>query len=314
MALTQHSRIVSLLPSATEIVCALGCKEFLVGRSHECDFPAGVEELPVLTKPKMNPEGNSAQIHHEVTAILENALSVYEVNAELLRELRPTHIVTQVQCEVCAVSMKDVELAVESGMDVPPEIVPLNPVDLDEVFQDIRRVARSLKLDKTGEEVVDNIAQSMAHISANTKRIEAKPRVACIEWIEPLMSGGNWIPELVDMAGGENLFGEKGKHSPFMTWDELSASDPDILMLFPCGFSLKKVIEETKGLIDKEEWKHLRAVRKGEVYMCDGHQFFNRPGPRLLDSLEMMAEILHPAEFSYGHLGDNYVKLNGVYQ
>jgi iron complex transport system substrate-binding protein len=284
------ARILSLLPSATEIVCALGFGRALVGRSHECDFPAGVERLPVCTAPKVGGADTRA-IHESVSAVLQTHLSVYSVDAAVMRELRPTHIITQVQCEVCTVSLRDVEAAIADWSGIAsPRIVALNPQSLDDVFDDIRRTARALSVD--GEALVRGMRARMDAIAGDAAAREPKPRVAIIEWLEPLMTAGNWMPELVRMAGGINLFGEAGKHSPWMTWEELCAADPHLIVVCPCGFRIDDSLRDWHYLEDRAEWRSLRAVREGQVVVADGNQYFNRPGPRLVDSLQILAEVI----------------------
>ncbi len=294
-------RIISLIASATEIVCALGFESQLVGRSHECDFPASVKRLPVCTSPKFEVEGLSYEIDQRVKAILQESLSVYRVDAELLDRLQPTHIITQSQCEVCAVSFKEVEQAVCQLTSSQPEIVSLEPNALADVWADIRRVAQSLGAPERGEQTVAALQQRMATIAAKANTAGHRPTVACIEWIEPLMAAGNWMPELVEMAGGVNLFGEAGKHSPWMTWEELVAKDPDLIFISPCGFDIARTLQETHLLTGKPEWTGLKAVQSNRVFVADGNQYFNRPGPRLVESLEILAEMLHPAIFRFGH-------------
>lgn len=301
-------RIVSLIASSTEIVCALGMREYLVGRSHECDFPASVKELPVCTSPKFNVEGSSYEIDQRVKAVLQEALSVYRVDAELLESLQPTHIITQAQCEVCAVSLKDVERAVCEFTSSRPQVVSLEPNALSDIWRDIQKVADALQITERGQTL---IAESQARMSAVTERarqIEEQPTVAVIEWIEPLMAAGNWMPELAEMAGGRNLFGEAGKHSPWMTWEELVARDPDVIVVTPCGFDIPRTMEEMNLLTNKSEWGALKAVRDNRVFVADGNQYFNRPGPRVVESLEIFAEILHPSVFRFGHEGTGWVR------
>jgi len=278
------NRIVSLLPSATEIVCALGGGDALVGRSHECDFPEGVEQLPILTRPKVRGE-NTREIHDSVSAIVRDDISVYSVDAPLLRELKPTHIVTQVQCEVCAVSLRDVEAAVANWSGVAPRIVALNPQSLGDVFDDIRRTATALDLD--GEALVGSIRSRMRPLHTNRR-----PRVVIIEWIEPLMAAGNWMPELVELAGGTSLLGRRGMHSEWIEWDDLVAADPDAIVIAPCGFRIEDSKRDMHLLTSRAEWKSLCAARNDRVFIVDGNQYFNRPGPRLVESLEILKEIV----------------------
>ena len=301
-------RIVSLIASATEIVCALGFEEELVGRSHECDYPPLVRALPVCTSPKFNVEGTSYEIDQRVKAILQDALSVYRVDAALLDELQPTHIITQSQCEVCAVSLKDVEQAVCELTRSNPAIVSLEPNALIDVWADIKRVGKALESSDRAEELVSRLQQGMSAIAQKAGSLAIRPTVACVEWIDPLMAGGNWMPELIEMAGGINLFGEAGKHSPWMTWDELASSDPDVIIVTPCGFDINRTLEEASLLASRQGWPNLKAVRNGRVIVADGNQYFNRPGPRLLESLEILAEVFHPGTFDFHHQDRGWVR------
>jgi iron complex transport system substrate-binding protein len=302
-------RIVSLIASATEIVCALGFEDQLVGRSHECDFPESVKCLPVCTEPKFNVEGTSYQIDQRVKAILQEGLSVYRVHADTLRELRPDVIVTQSHCEVCAVSLRDVEDAVCSWLDRRPHVVSLAPDGLADVWHGFRQVAAALDVPARGEELVDRLCHRMREIEERTARLAKLPTVACVEWIEPLMASGNWMPELVRMAGGVNLFGEPGRHAPWLAWDDLVAKDPDGILVLPCGFDIARTRQDLPFLTGRPGWSKLQAVREGQVYLLDGNQFFNRPGPRLVESLEILAEVFHPAAFHFGHEGSGWQRL-----
>jgi iron complex transport system substrate-binding protein len=290
-------RIVSLIASATEIVHALGLGPAQVGRSHECDFPDEVLALPVCTKPSFPITGNSAEIDARVKERLANALSVYEVFEDVLEQLQPTHIVTQTQCRVCAVTLEDVERALAGSISSCPRLIALEPNALDDIWRDINRVATACGVASKGEQVVSALRQQMAQISTRARGAMRRPRVACIEWHEPLMAAGNWVPELVELANAENLFGKAGLHSPWMTWEELVASDPDVIISMPCGFDLQRTRHEMYWLTHRPGWQELRAVKSGEVYLADGNQYLNRPGPRIVDSLAILAEILHPDAF-----------------
>jgi iron complex transport system substrate-binding protein len=299
-------RIISLLPSATEIVCALGFEDQLVGRSHECDFPASVTRLPSLTSPKFNPEGTSAEVDQRVKTILAEALAVYRVDADRLRELKPDVIVTQSQCDVCAVSMREVEEAVAQWTGARPQVVSLAPYALRDVFSDMEHVAAALTVANRGKEVVGRLTRRMTEIETRASLAAPRPRVACIEWIEPLMAAGNWMPELIAMAGGENLFGKAGEHSPWMKFEEFAAADPDVILIAPCGFNMDRTAIELPALTERAEWAGLKAVRERQVFLGEGNQYFNRPGPRIVESLEILAEILHPQVFSFGHQGSGW--------
>jgi len=291
------ARIVSLIASATEIVHVLGLGPEQVGRSHECDFPDEVRALPICTTPSFEIDGSSAEIDRRVKERVANALSVYEVFQDTLERLQPTHIVTQTQCRVCAVSLEDVERALTGSISSRPKLVALEPNALDDIWSDIYRVASACGVTSRGEEVVTSLREQVRGISMRAQGSARRPRVACIEWHEPLMAAGNWVPELVKLAAGENLFGQAGLHSPWMSWDDLVAADPDVIISMPCGFDLERTRRELYWLTERPEWSNLRAVGAGQVYVADGNQYLNRPGPRIVASLEILAEILHPELF-----------------
>jgi iron complex transport system substrate-binding protein len=301
-------RIVSLIASATEIVCELGFESSLVGRSHECDFPPSVQRLPVCTSPRFAVQGSSADIDRRVKHILSQTLSVYLVDAEKLRELAPDVIVTQTQCEVCAVSEKDVQSALCDWIESRPQIVSLATNALADFWRDIDRVAKALGAPERGAMLSRRLLDRMKIGGENVHTLPDRPMVACIEWIEPLMSAGNWMPELVEIAGGKMLFGQAGQHSPRLEWEKFWLADPDVILVTPCGWDIAKTREEMPALTSKPEWSGIRAVRNGRVYLADGNQYFNRPGPRLVESLEILAEILHPEAFHFGHEGRGWVR------
>ncbi|HEY9676446.1 MAG TPA: cobalamin-binding protein [Drouetiella sp.] len=302
------NRIVSLIASATEIVCALGLESDLVGRSHECDYPEFVKELPQCTSPKFSPDGTSYEIDQRVKAILQEAVSVYRVDAALLDGLSPTHIITQAQCEVCAVSLKDVEAAACEMIKSQPKIISLEPNCLDDIWDDIRRVARGLCIKGQGDATIEKLQSRIKAISLKAEGRTRTPTVACIEWIDPLMAAGNWMPELIELAGGKNLYGEAGKHSPWMAWEQLVNDDPDIIIVSPCGFDIKRTMEEMFILKEKPNFASLKAVTSKSIYVADGNQYFNRPGPRVVESLEILAEIFDPTNFKFGHEGTGWIR------
>lgn len=309
-------RIISLIASATEIVCALGLEGQLVGRSHECDFPLTIKKLPICTEVKFQTDGTSYEIDQRVKAVLQEGLSVYRVKAEILNQLKPDVIVTQDQCEVCAVSLKDVEAAVCELISSHPKLVSLKTNCLDDLWQDIQKVAEAVGVAEKGRGLIEGLKGQMNKIVervAKTRSIETslKPTVACLEWLDPLMAAGNWMPELVEMAGGENLFGEAGRHSPWMNWEDLIQKDPDIILCLPCGWGIEKTRSEMPVLARRPEWNRLKAVKNNQVYLLDGNQYFNRPGPRLAESLEILAEIFHPETFSFGHKGKGWAPFTG---
>jgi len=301
--------VVSLLASATEIVCALGYEDILVARSHECDYPVSVTTLPACTESKIDTRNTSREIDDQVKSIVEQGLSVYRVDGDLLKQLQPDVIVTQTQCEVCAASPKDLERAVRNWTGAEPRIVSLEPNALADVWTDIQNVAESLGAPDRGERLVAELQARMDAIEALADQSDHRPSVACIEWIDPLMAAGNWMPELVAMAGGENVFGEAGRHSPWLTWEAICRADPDIVLILPCGYDIAESRRNMPALTGRTEWSDLSAVTTDRVYIADGNQYFNRPGPRLVESLEILAELSHPELFSFGHEGVGWERL-----
>lgn len=300
--------VVSLLPSATEIVWELGCGDRLVGRSHECDFPPEVNALPACTEPKLDPDGTSYEIQERVKAIVQEGLGVYRVDLERLRELEPGLIITQEQCEVCAVSSEHLEELVREALDPSPEILSLDPTDLEWALADVERVAEALGVPRRGRALTDRIMDEMEAIGRKARAPGTPtPSVALIEWLDPLMAAGNWMPELVRLAGGDPVFGEAGEHSGWLEWEELVEADPEVIVVVPCGFTVGRTRQELGALTEREGWDRLAAVRTERVYLADGHSFFNRPGPRLVESLEILAEVLHPELFGFGHEGSGWV-------
>jgi len=261
-----HPRIISLLPSATEIVAALGFADHLVGRSHECDFPPGVEQLPVCSSSKVPAHGSSHEIDERVKQIVAEGLSVYRVDADLLRQLEPDLVLTQTQCAVCAVTPRDLDQALCNWTGTQPTILSLEPNNLSDVWLDIRRVGDVLGVPERGNKLLDSLRQRLDIIRGETISIKNRPRVAAIEWLGPLMAGGNWMPELIEIAGGRSLLALPGQHSPSLEWSDL----------------------------------------------IDGHHFFNRPGPRLVESAEIVAEILYSDRFEFGHHGKGWIALSEV--
>lgn len=303
-------RIISLLPSATEIVAALGFADHLVGRSHECDFPPGVEELPICSSTKIPVQGTSYEIDERVKEIVAEGLSVYRVDVERLRELGPDLILTQTQCAVCAVTPRDLEQALCTWTGAQPAMVSLEPNNLDDVWNDFRRVGEALGVQERAEELIGSLTQRLAAIRDEARMAHARPSVAAIEWLGPLMAGGNWMPELIEIAGGRSLFAQAGEHSSWLEWSSLIEADPHVILLLPCGFRIGQTIRDLNLLTDNPAWPNLRAVKQGRVYLIDGHHFFNRPGPRLVESTEIVAEILHPDRFSFGHRGTGWIPID----
>ncbi|WP_374951699.1 cobalamin-binding protein [Mucilaginibacter sp.] len=304
------SKIISLLPAATEIVCALGLQENLVGRSHECDYPEGVQQLPVCSEANFSDGMTSAQIDVKVKEILADALSVYTVKRDVIKALSPDVVITQAQCEVCAVSLTEVEQALDNYLEKPTRIISLQPNSLEDIFGDIQTVANALNITGAGERLVEDLTERVDIIRHKLKFMENKPTVACIEWLEPMMISGNWVPELVAIAGGMAVLAQAGKHSPYIDWAGIRAQDPDIILLMPCGFSIERTMREIYILIQQDGFNELKAVQNNRIYIADGNQYFNRPGPRIVDSVEILAEIIHPKQFIFGYEGNGWIKFS----
>ena len=290
-------RVASLLPSATEIVCALGARDQLVGVSHECDYPPGVDVLPVLTRARQALPRGSGAIDRTVREILRSALGVYEIDVDRLREARPDVVVTQDLCDVCAVSIEDVRraLAELAGRDI--EVVNLRPKRLADVWEDVRLVGRSLGRNERSEKLAADLEHRTRHIAERAAKLQERPSVLSIEWLDPVMIGGMWMPELVTLAGGTSLVTEPGQHAPTLTRDQLAELDPDVVLIKPCGFDVGRTSEDLALLPVNLPWEHWKAVRAGRVYVADGNSYFNRPGPRLVESLEILAACVHPDAF-----------------
>ena len=299
-------RIASLVPSATEIVAALGLAGSIVARSHECDWPPEVARAPACTRARIDTTLPSGAINEEVGRLLSAALSLYDLDTEVLRTARPSHIVTQDQCDVCAVGLNEVEAAAAEFLEAPVEIVSLAPMRLGDVWDDIARVGTALGVDAAP--VCDGLRARVDAIAKRAKALALK-RVLTVEWSDPPMTAGNWVPELVTLAGGIDTLGADGSHSPRISIEAVRAADPDAIVLMPCGYDLPRTIEDGRALLADPAWGALRAVRAGAVYATDGNAYFNRPGPRLVESLEILAEILHPAHFGFGHEGTGWNRL-----
>ena len=306
MSDTANLRIVSLLPSATEIIDCLGLTEALVGRSHECDYPPSVKDLPICTEARLDSNKKSGEIDAEVKTLIEEALSIYKIKIDVLEQLQPTHIVTQDQCDVCAVNFAEVEKAIAKLINSHPQIISLQPNLLNEVWEDIRGVAQTIGVDATS--VLNQLQTRNNTIALKVKDLpdESLPTVLALEWTEPLMGGGNWIPELIENAGGKPLLSVKGKHSPYLSWESLIDANPEVIVIMPCGFDLERTEQESQVLKQHPEWNSLQAVKNDQVFIVDGNAYFNRPGPRLVDSAEILAEIFHPQLFDFGYRGTSW--------
>ena len=285
-------KIVSLISSATEIVSSLQCIDSLVGISHECDYPESIKNLPVCSEPRFDVNGKSIEIEQSIKSLLQEALSIYRVKENVIRSLNPDVIITQSQCDVCAVSIKDVRIAIEQAIGINPEIISLSPTCLEDVWNDILELGIVLKKESIAKDLVKYIKNDISIISKKNKN-KNPVSVGCIEWTEPLMFAGNWVPEIVQIVGGKSLFGVAGEHSNWSKYEELYQHDPDKIIFMPCGYDMNKTKVELSNFTHDVRWKSLKAVRTDEVYLTDGNQYFNRPGPRLLDSIKIMEDIIN---------------------
>ena len=301
-------RIISLLPSSTEIVCALGLRESLVGVSHECDYPSDVVGLPILTEPKLDPRGTSSDIDTRVRQIVQEGLSVYRMKTDALQELNPDVIVTQDQCEVCAVSLPDVEDAVRCFLTPEVTLVSLKPQQLSDIWTDIRNVAAATGQEKTANTLIQSLKERLWKVEQKTRHL-SRLRVTCLEWLDPLMAAGNWIPELMDIAGGEYGLVDAGAHTPTITWDALVAYQPEVIVITPCGFKIPQSQTDLPILTAHPQWQSLPAVQNNRVYVADGNAYYNRPGPRIAESTEILAEMLHPEECTGMAVPGSYIQI-----
>ncbi|HEY4014010.1 MAG TPA: cobalamin-binding protein [Polyangiaceae bacterium] len=292
-------RIVSLLASGTELVCALGAGEWLVGRSHECDHPAWVKELPAVSRPTFDVGGSSGEIDRLVRERLRAGKALYEVDEEAIAALAANVLITQTHCEVCAVSPADLAHGAAARL-VREQVVALHTGSLDAILAGFRDVAKALGIEARGEALVAGVRRELAALSESTKGL-ARPSVVCLEWIDPIFSMGNWGPELVELAGGRPLIGAAGVHSTTLAWDEVLRADPDALVIAPCGFGLERAAAEMPSLARRAGWSGLAAVRAGRVFVADGNLYFNRSGPSVFETPGILAEMLHPAHFAPRH-------------
>jgi iron complex transport system substrate-binding protein len=287
-------RIVSLLASATEIVCALGAGEMLVGRSHECDNPDWVSSLPACSSPGFDIAVSSGEIDAEVRRRLRSGEPLYHIHGELIRELHADVLITQSHCEVCAITPGDVE---RSGACLPAaQQVALSASNLDEIFQGILQIGQALGLEDRAEAVVGGERERLDKVREKVSRFR-RPTVVMLEWTDPLFAMGNWGPELVEIANGELLLGKKGEYSAAIPSEQLRDADPEHLIVAPCGFNLQRSLRELGVLERHPWWRDLQAVRKGNVSFADGNLFFNRSGMTVSQTAEIIAEILHGVSF-----------------
>jgi iron complex transport system substrate-binding protein len=289
-------QICSLLPSATEILYALHLGDSVAGVTHECDFPPDAAKKPVLIRPRVDPKTPLAELDRQVNELVSRGESIYAVDADLLARLAPDLIVTQELCHVCAVSPDDLATAL-TRLPKHPRVLSLSPHSLADVWQDICRVGDATRTLIEAEALAAELAARVAKINSRAANAPKRPRVACLEWLDPFYMGGHWVPEMVAKAGGEDVLGRAGEPSFRVTQEQIETSAPDVIIVMQCGFAAERNAADfrTRGLL--KTWKSSPAVRERQVYAVDANSYFSRPGPRLADGVELLAHIFHPAMF-----------------
>ncbi len=286
-------RIVSLLPGATEITCLLGLEAQLVGVTHECDWPPSVQRLPKVTRTLIPSNASSRDVDRLVRKQLHTKHALYTLDVPLLQALRPELIVTQTLCDVCAVAEEEVQAAA-CMLPGNPRVLHLEPHTLSEVVTSIRKVAEAVGVQSVAEEVIRKLHARIDTVITRTARVQHRMRVAVLEWLDPPFSSGHWTPELVRLAGGIEVLGREGQPSRTVSWDEVLARRPEVVFIACCGFSIERTLKDLPALWRIPGWRDLPAVRSGRVYVVNGSHYFSRPGPRLVDSLEILAHALYP--------------------
>ena len=297
-------RICSLLPSATEIAFALGLGDNVVGVSHECDYPVEARQKPIVVRSAMDTnQMNSQEIDGWVSERLQSNQSLYRIDEEKLREARPDLILTQGLCDVCAIDENEV-IAASRALPNQPKVVSLTPNCLADVLNDVLQVAEVTGRRQRGEAFVRKLQQRIDLVRRRAAQSSARPQVACLEWLDPIYAAGHWLPEMVELSGGCDVLAQKGEPSARVEWRAVQAAEPEIIVLMPCGFELERTIRESAFLRKFPGWSQLPAVKRGNVYAVNGNAFFSRPGPRLIDGLELLAQIVHPEIFSHPTVKD----------
>ena len=300
-------RICSLIPGATEVAFALGLADEVVGVSHECDFPAEIRDKPIIVRSRIDSDRfSSGEIDRQVGDLLRANRSIYVLDEERFKDSQPDVILTQGLCEVCALDYNDVSRAARS-LPTEPRIVSLNPHCLADILNDVLRIGEATNRYRRAESLVRELKSRIEVIRARTARSGPRPRVACLEWFDPLYIAGHWVPEMVQIAGGTDVFGTAGEPSAKVEWELVISSSPEVLILMPCGFDVERTVQESSLLKHRNGWEGLPAVRDGRIFAVSGTNYFSRPGPRLVDGVEILSHILHP-ELSPAPLSSNVVK------
>jgi iron complex transport system substrate-binding protein len=292
-------RICSLLPGATEIAFALGLGDSVVGVTHECDYPPEAKRRRVVVRSSIDPERNgSGEIDRLVRDHLRTKKSIYTIDLPRFQEAAPDFILTQDLCDVCALDYNEV-IAAARSLARAPKIIPLAPSTLYDVLRDIAAVGAAVGKPAEAEALVDELQRRIGRVRERAARADLRPRVACIEWFEPIYNAGHWVPEMVELAGGLDGLGKKGEASRRIEWSAVRGFAPEVVVLMPCGFDVARSLKEVSLLSGLDGWNELPAVKDGRVYAVNGSAYFNRPGPRLVDGLEILAAIIHPEIFPW---------------
>ena len=307
-AAVKPMRICSLLPSATEILYALGLGDSVVGVTHECDFPPEAARKPFLIRPRVDPKASPAETDRLVAEIIARGESIYSVDAELLASLSPDLIVTQDLCHVCAASPDDLATAL-TRFEKRPRVLSLTPRTLAEVWANVRSVGEATGRQREADALADSLDQRVAAIEATARRAPSRPRVLCLEWLDPYYVGGHWVPEMVAKAGGQDVLGREREPSYRVTTEEIVAARPEVIVVMPCGYDVARTAAEFRQMQIPEAWKDLPAVRNGAIFAVDANSYFSRPGPRLADGIAILANILHPELFPEQAASQQYSRL-----
>ncbi len=289
-------RICSLLPSATEILYALGLGASVVGVTHECDFPPEAATKPALIRPRVDPHAAAGEIDRQVSELVRRAESIYAVDAELLRSLEPDLIVTQDLCHVCAASPDDLATAL-TRLPKNPRVLTLRPDSLRDVWNDIRKAGDATQRRREAQALAITLEQKVAAIEAKAAHATTRPRVLCLEWLDPFYVGGHWVPEMVAKAGGEDVLGRAGEPSFRVTGEQIEASGAEFIVVMPCGFNVKRTVTEYGAVKFPDGYMNLPAVRERRVFAVDANSYFSRPGPRLAEGVALLAHLFHPNLF-----------------
>jgi iron complex transport system substrate-binding protein len=290
-------RVCSLLPAATEIAFALGLGDDVVGVTHECDYPAETRQKPIVVCSVIDSNRmTSRDIDQWVSERMRNGQGLYTIDEERLREAAPDVILTQGLCDVCAIDYEEV-VSVSKTLPKKPKIVSLTPNCLTDVLDDIAHVGEATGQRKKAEQVIHDLEQRISAVREKVAQLSARPRVACLEWFDPIYAAGHWVPEMVALAGGQYGLGRKGEPSAKVDWTKVVEFAPDVIVLMPCGFDVRRALREAALLKKFDSWHKLPAVKAGKVFAVNGHAFFSRPGPRLVDGLEILGHIIHPEIF-----------------